>query len=289
MTHTYIDPKFLHRIITIDGASLHIVEAGQHHPDSVVFLHGWPQDWTEWQCVMEHASATHHVIAFDLPGIGGSSAVVGGEKTAMAKVIHQAIEVLALGMYTLVGHDAGAMTAYAYLRNFSSELQAVVLMSSVIPGIEPWSKVLTNPYIWHFAFHNIPKLPEALVAHNQHLYFDYFFDTLTKDHAVIDNIARDHYAAVYATPEALQAGFDWYRAFAQDAEINSKDTSAIDTSLLYLRGEFEGGDMDEYVDGFHQAGIQSVTAARIFGSGHYTPEENPEQVWTEIVRFINAK
>jgi hypothetical protein len=36
--------------------------------------------------------------------------------------------------------------------------------------------VLANPYIWHFAFHAIPGLPERLVQGNQRAYFDYFFD-----------------------------------------------------------------------------------------------------------------
>ncbi len=84
----------------------------------------------------------------------------------------------------------------------------------------------------------------------------------------------------------MQAGFDWYRAFDKDAQANSKDTAKIDTPLLYLRGEFEGVDMDDYVNGFYSVGISSVTAAQIPGSGHFTPEENPESVWAEIARFM---
>jgi pimeloyl-ACP methyl ester carboxylesterase len=178
------------------------------------------------------------------------------------------------------------MVTYAYMRKFAVEIKGAVLLSSVIPGVEPWSKVSQNPAIWHFTFHNIPGLPEALVSGRQRNYFDYFFNTLSKDHAAIDDAARDHYATAYTSPKALQAGFDWYRAFGKDAEVNRKDTAAIKTPLLYLRGEFEGGDMDEYTRGFHRVGISSVTTARIAQSGHFTPEENPEAVWAEIAKFI---
>jgi pimeloyl-ACP methyl ester carboxylesterase len=282
-------PEFTPQNITLGDCSLHLVEAGRDHADCILFLHGWPEDWTEWRRIMEHAGRTHHVIALDLPGIGASrGAGPGGEKAAIAETIHHGVRTLGLKNYTVVGHDAGAMVAYAYLRKYSSEIRAAVLISSVVPGIEPWSKVLANPYIWHFAFHTTPGLPEALVTGKQRVYFDHFFDILTKNRSAIGEQARDHYASAYGSAEALHAGFEWYRAFSKDAETNRKDTTKTDVPLLYLRGEFEGGDMDEYVSGFHMAGVSTVTSARIPGSGHFTPEENPEAVWAEIMRFIGA-
>jgi len=243
----------------------------------------------EWRRIMELAGRTHHVVAFDLPGIGKShGATPGGEKAAIADSIHQAVQILGLEKPIIIGHDAGAMVTYAYLRMFTSEIKAAVLMSSVIPGVEPWSKVISNPYIWHFAFHNTPGLPEALVMGNQRVYFDHFFDILTKDPSAIEDPARDHYVSAYGSPDALHAGFEWYRAFGRDADTNRKDTTTIDVPLLYLRGEFEGGDMDEYVNGFHTVGFASVTTARIPGSGHFTPEENPGAVWAEIVKFTGV-
>jgi len=36
--------ELTHQNITVGDCSLHTVEAGNNHPDSVVFLHGWPED-----------------------------------------------------------------------------------------------------------------------------------------------------------------------------------------------------------------------------------------------------
>src|SRR5690242_19756340 len=131
-------PERTHQHISVGDSSLYIVEAGHDHPDSLVFLHGWPEDWTEWQRVMEQASKTHHVIALDLPGVGESrGAVPGGEKAVIAETIHQAVQALSLDTYMIVGHDVGTMVAYAYLRKFAAELKAAVLISSVVPGIDP--------------------------------------------------------------------------------------------------------------------------------------------------------
>ena len=88
--------ELTHQHIPVGDRSLHMVEAGQDQPESLVFLHGWPEDWTEWQRVMELACKTHHVVALDLPGVGESQgAVPGGEKATLADIIHQAVQVLA--------------------------------------------------------------------------------------------------------------------------------------------------------------------------------------------------
>jgi pimeloyl-ACP methyl ester carboxylesterase len=283
-----LETQLFHQQVTIGESSLHIVEAGNQFSECIVFLHGWPEDWMEWLSIIKLASRQYHVIAIDLPGIGGSSVTVpNGEKAVIAETVHQVIRTLGLKTYTMAGHDAGAMVTYSYLRKYSAELKAAVLISSVIPGIEPWSTVIANPYVWHFRFHSIPNLPETLVMGNQRAYFEYFINILVKDPLKISDSARDHYASAYDSKNALQTGFEWYRTFQKDARTNSQDSVTINTPLLYLRGEYEGGDITEYVNGFKKAGISSVTSARIPGSGHFLPEENPEAVWAQIERFID--
>ena len=50
------------------------------------------------------------------------------------------------------------------------------MMDVVVPGLGPWEQVIRNPYLWHFAFHSIPALPERLVQGHQAEYFGYFYD-----------------------------------------------------------------------------------------------------------------
>jgi hypothetical protein len=103
----------------------------------------------------------------------------------------------------------------------NSGLRSVAILDVVIPGIDPWKKVLSNPQIWHFAMHAIPDLPERLVQGNQRAYFDYFFDVLSARKESIDDETRESSVKAYASNEALTAGFDWYRAFGRDAERNA--------------------------------------------------------------------
>jgi pimeloyl-ACP methyl ester carboxylesterase len=153
--------------------------------------------------MMATGSAGARLIAVDLPGTGGSAGVsTDGTKTAVAGVIHQLIQVMGLTGVTLAGQDIGGMVVFAYLRRFGGLAKAAI-MDVVIPGLDPWDEVLRNPYLWHFAFHSIPNLPELLVEGRERRYFDYFFDQLATHPAAITDAARNQYAAAYRAPGAL--------------------------------------------------------------------------------------
>lgn len=179
-------------------------------------------------------------MAIDLPGVGGSTGeATDGSTEAIAAVVHDLLGTLALENVTLVGHDLGGMTAYSYLRRFDDAARTVI-MDTVVPGVAPWEQVLANPYVWHFAFHSIPGLPELLVKGKQREYFDFFFNVLSPEQSGVSSEARDGYTQAYASDEALRTGFNWYRMLRQDAADNASATGPIASPLLYLRGEHEG-------------------------------------------------
>ena len=273
--------------VPVANHSLHLVEFGPSNGRPVLFLHGWPETWRSFSRVGNLAATEgYRAMALDLPGIGGSTGPqTGGEKHVIAEIVHDLVTELGLDNLVLVGHDAGGMVTYAYLRRYS-DLAAAVIMDVVIPGIPPWESVLRNPYIWHFAFHSIPDLPETMVFKREAEYFDYFYKVISAHPDRIRTEDRDAYVTAYQRPGALTAGFDWYRAFAKDAARNSADTSTVSTPLLYLRGESEGGNVDEYRDGLLGAGIADVTTGLIPESGHFPAEENPDAVWSAIARFL---
>lgn len=271
-----------HAQIPVSDGTIHVAESGPGSADPIVFLHGWPEDWSAWTQIMELASGEYRCIAIDLPGVGGSSlAAPRGDKSYLAGLVHELIDALELKNVTLVGHDAGGMVTFAYLKQFPG-LRSAVILDTVIPGIPPWESVLANPYIWHFAFHSIPALPEKLVQNDVRAYFDFFYDAVSADPEAIPETARTRYAASYTRPEALTQGFEFYRAFRTDAADNARSTAANITPTLYLRGGSEGGNLADYANGFRSAGVTNLTTGIIDGAGHFAPEEAPAQVWNAI-------
>lgn len=264
---------------------MHVVETGDPEATPFLFLHGWPESWHSWRQIMVVASQQVRAIAIDLPGIGESTGnPTDGSKRQLAATVRGLVEAMGLRDLTLVGQDVGGMVTYAYLRMFP-DLKQAVIMDVALPGIDPWEQVLRNPYLWHFAFHSIPELPERLVQGHQGEYFAYFYDAISADPSKVTPEARAAYAEAYATDSALTAGFNWYRTFPLDAAANKEANSQAAMRLLYLRGEKEGGQMSDYLDGLRSAGMTHVDHALVPNAGHFTQEEAPEDTWRLIADF----
>jgi len=281
---------FRHTETRVSGRTIHAVEAGAETDVSVVLLHGWPQSWAAWRRVMALACDRIHVIAVDLPGVGGSLFETPFRGSGdIAATLHSFVRSRELQSVVVVGHDVGGQIAYRCARDWSSDIAAAVIMNVAVPGIPPWEEIWRNPAIWHFAFHAVPDLPEALVRQRERRYFDYFYDTIARHPERITARARAEYARAYRVPGALRTGFDWYRSFGRDAEENAaaaQSGSLVDVPLLYMRGKDEHGAIEDYLSGFRRAGFRDVRGAVIDDCGHFSPEEQPEAVWWELTRFL---
>ena len=237
-----------------------------------VLLHGWPQTAACWRGVERAAAGEAEIVALDLLKLG-----TDGTKAALAAAVHDIVK--QEHDVTLVGHDCGGMVTYAYLRRYP--LRRAVIMNTVVPGVAPWEDVRRNPHIWHFGLHAVPGLPELLVRGHERAYFDYFYDVLSPTPDAVSELARDEYAAAYASDAALRTGFDWYRAFPADAAANAEPAD-VSTPLLYLRGEHEGGDIAAYAAGLRASGVRDVSTAIVPGAGHFAPDQCPDEVWRLI-------
>jgi pimeloyl-ACP methyl ester carboxylesterase len=277
-----------HRSVAVGDAVIHVAEVGEHHEPTFVLLHGWPESWRTWQELMQLAAPTSHVVAIDLPGIGRSRGRGSfGTKSEIAAVVHGLIAAMGLKDVTLVGHDIGGMVAYAYLRDFH-DLRSVVIMDVPIPGVDPWEDFIRQPFLWHFALHAVPELPEMLVTGREADYLGYFYDLLSAHPDLPSPDSRAEQIAAYASGDALAAGFDWYRAFARDTEHNHTTSAGpqTQTPLLYLRGENErGGALQPYVEGLRRAGVINAGGRLVPGSGHFPQEEATRETWRIFDQF----
>ncbi|AMD87828.1 hypothetical protein AXF14_09845 [Actinomyces radicidentis] len=264
-----------------DG-SLHVLRCGPRDAPAIVLLHGWPQSARAWTGLMEAAGDDVQLIAPDLPGIGGSRVERPCSTTDdVADVVGDLVTALGLVQPAVVGHDVGGMVAYSCLRHVPG-LRAVAILDTVVPGVAPWHEVLANPWLWHFAFHTIPGLPEELVSGREEAYFDYFYEAIAHHPERIGRESRRAHADAYRAPGALTAGFELYRSLWEDARANEADRSPVGTPVLYARGEHEGGDVADYAAGFREAGLTSVRTAVVPDAGHFTPEENPVGLWAVL-------
>ncbi len=267
----------------VNGVKLHYLIAGRGDP--VVLLHGFAETSHMWLPLIAKLADKHTVIAPDLRGFGESSTPPAGyTKAAMAQDIHALVKSLKYDRIRLVGHDIGLMVAYAYAAQYPSEVDRIVLMDAFLPGVGDWKSVWLLRDLWHFHFYG--KTPLALVAGRERIYLEHFWNDFAADanKSVLEK-DRKFYAAAYAKPGHMAAGFEVFHAFEKDAEdFAGFARTPLPMPMLVLTGEKASGD-----GLIQQAKLVSpkVEGVVIKGSGHWLMEEAPDQVVPKLVEFLN--
>ncbi|HVJ36723.1 MAG TPA: alpha/beta hydrolase [Stenotrophomonas sp.] len=269
----------------VNGVTLHYLQAGHGSGTPVVLLHGYAETSHMWRPLMKQLAANHVVIAPDLRGAGGSSKPQGGyDKKNMAQDIHALVQSLGYPKVKIVGHDIGLMVAYAYAAQYPDQVESVVLMDAFLPGVGDWTKVWLLRDLWHFHFYG--EVPLKLVDGRERIYFEHFWNDFAADRThSVSEADRQFYAAQYAQPGGMRAGFEYFRNFEQDAkDFAGFARTPLQMPMLVLAGEKAGGqfliDQGRLVD-------SNVEGIIIKGSGHWLMEEAPEQTIPALVSFLD--
>lgn len=266
----------------VNGSSLHYVRGGQG--PALILIHGFPEDWAEYQVIMPRLARHFTVIAVDLPGIGQSAAPSGGYDAAnLAGCIHGLAEALKLERPYVVGHDLGGIVTYAYIRRFPETLRGAMILDVPMPGLSGWNEATAG--LWHVGFIQTPGLAEKLVPGRQDAFLGWFLDigTFTRKE-------RDYYVETYGAPQ-LHAAFEIYRAFPRDAEWNAAQVTPNAVPLVVAVGakSFFTSLLPTFIEGYRAKGMTQVESAEIPDANHYVLADNPGAVADLIERHGGLK
>jgi len=277
-------PKgFTERVARVNGVGINYKVGGQG--PVVVLLHGYTQTSHMWLPLLPELAKSHTVIAPDLRGAGGSGRTPSGyDKRTLAQDIHALVRQLGHRQVSLVGHDIGLMVAYAYAAQYPSEVSKVVLMDAFLPGVGEWQNVWLLRDLWHFHFYG--ETPLALVKGRERIYFEHFWNDFAANRTKsIPEADRRLYAAAYARDGGMRAGFEYFKAFEQDAkDFAGFAATKLDMPFLVLTGEKASG---TFLIEQTRLVATNVTGTVVKGSGHWLMEEAPDQVIPAIVAFLN--
>ena len=152
---TGLGKEFASETVRVNGITLHCVRGG--NGPAVILIHGFPQDWFEYHAIMPHLAKKFTVIAVDLRGVGGSTAMPGGyDAASMAEDVHQLAAALKLERVYVVGHDIGGMVAYAFVRRYPLATRGTMILDVPLPGIAGWDEIQGHPAMWHVRFMRVP-------------------------------------------------------------------------------------------------------------------------------------
>jgi len=275
-------PGFRVQDVPANGTTIHVRVGGKG--PAVVLLHGYGDTGDMWIPLAADLMRDHTVIVPDLRGLGLSAvATAGFTKKNEAEDVAGVLDALHVRQADVVGHDIGNMVAFAFAEAHPNRTTHLVMMDAPVPGVGPWDELLKNPLLWHFRFGG-PDM-ERLVAGRERIYLDRFWNEFSADPAHFPEANRQHYAALYAAPGRMHAGFSQFAAFDQDVIDNraSLARGRLTMPVLAIGGDHSLGAMMATI---MRAAADNVKEVVIAGSGHWLMEEQPMPTIAAIRGFL---
>jgi pimeloyl-ACP methyl ester carboxylesterase len=261
---------------------------------TILLIHGFPQTSYQFRHVLPLlAEQGYRCIAPDYRGAGRSSKGHNDfRKTAMAADMIALLDKLSITEPVhVIGHDIGGMIAFALASRYPERVRSVCWGECPLPGTATYNRDRTEHAVqqFHFIFHAVSDLPEALVAGRERVYVSHFLNKITYNLAAFSEADVDVYAAAYAQPGAMRCAFGVYRAFERDAEENCRWVEArgkCRMPTMILSGEFS-----RHLEGAHEMALE-VTHGEVLeqgvvkGAAHYLAEESPAGFVEAVVPFL---
>jgi pimeloyl-ACP methyl ester carboxylesterase len=252
------------------GADIFVRSAGAG--PVVVLIHGYAETSDSWAPLAAELVKTNTVVVPDLRGIGRSSRPAAGyDKKTQAADIRAVVTTLGFDKTAVVAHDIGNMVAYAYAALYPDKVDRLVVMDAPIPGIAPWDDIIKDHRLWHFSFWGTDE--DRLVQGRERIYLDRIWNNFSATPTQPDELTRKFYAAQYAKPGAMHAGFEHFKAFSQDVKDNQTfQNTKLTMPVLAVGGAKSFGPMQATI---MRNIATNVREAVVPNSGHWLMEENP--------------
>lgn len=266
---------------------------------TILLIHGFPQTSYQYRHVLPLlAKKGYRCIAPDIRGAGSSSkllepvndyrkSVLAGDMLALLSAIGISEKV------HIIGHDIGGMIAFAMASRHPERIQSVCWGECPLPGTRTYTRDRTEPERivnqFHFAFHCVPYLPEALVAGKERIYLTHFFEKLTHNLAAINELDVEHYVHEFEQPGAMTCGMNLYRALETDAKENREwihQHGKCKVPSLVLSGDQSRHAEEAEEMGREVTEAQMLSVGVVSKAGHYLAEENPEEFVTMALSLI---
>jgi haloacetate dehalogenase len=250
-----------------------------------------------WHKIASRLAENFTVVATDLRGYGDSSKPQGEpdhanySKRAMAQDQVEVMEQLGFREFYLVGHDRGARVGHRLALDYPERVKKLGILD-IVSTYQMFTEadMEFGMAYYHWFFLAQPyDFPERLIGSDP----EYFFRTKLahwgKDKNAFPEEIVKEYLRCFCTPETIHASCEDYRAAATIDLVHDREDGdkKICCPLLVLWGEkgFVGKKYD--VIAKWQEKAVSVTGKPV-PSGHFLPEEAPEETYQALLEFLQG-
>ena len=299
MTSLDIESNYF-RVNLFNGVSLAYIDCAGDSPlvgrrgGTIVLLHGFPQTSYQFRKVIPLlSSAGYRVLAPDYRGAGESSKPSNGfSKAVMAADVIALLDHLEIDdPVHVVGHDVGGLIAFVLATRWPERVASACFGECFLPGTEVCRDQLTSDPVsyFHFAFHGVSNLPEALIQGREKLYIDFFINKLCYRIGAFSPPQIERYTHAYSQPGSLRCAFELFRAHEKDADDTREwmaQNGKCNLPCMVFSGEYSS--YGECAESMAEEVVEKshLTTAIVRNSGHFVAEENPTEFSQIVLEFV---
>ncbi len=275
--------------ISVNGVSLHVIQAGPVEGPLLILLHGFPEFWYSWQQYIQPlVEAGYRVWVPDQRGYNLSSKpqeIDAYTLDTLAQDIIGLMEVAGRDQARIIGHDWGGTVAWWLAMHAPHRVERAVIINSVHPLV--WMQSLHSNHAqffrsWYLRFFQVPRLPEAVLRRNQWAALAAALTGSSHQGAFTEEDLAV-YRAAWNQPGAITGMLNWYRAILRQKLKESDGRVQVPVELIWGAQDRAAG-----VELAHQsvALCDQGHLELIEEATHWVHHEQPERVEQVIQRFF---
>jgi pimeloyl-ACP methyl ester carboxylesterase len=293
-------PAIQSQFAEVNGMRLHYASVGQGK--LVMFVHGFPEFWYEWEKQLVEFGQDYQAVAPDMRGYNLSSKPADVEKyhvTNLIEDLRALAEHLGHEKFIMVAHDWGGAVAWSVAIRYPELLEKLIIINSPHPAVFA-RELLNNPDQQKASLYMLmlrSAEAERVLSENN---FAKLTDILVQFGSKweMTDEKRQKYIDAWSQPGALTGSLNYYRASplypptskSVEEQISSilnlpKEMFAVKVPTLVIWGEEDRALLTGNLDGLEEY-IEDLTVKRIPDGTHWVIHEQPELVNSLIRDFI---
>jgi epoxide hydrolase 4 len=288
-----------HAYAEVNGVRLHYAAAGNGER-LILFLHGFPEFWREWQAQLQEFGRDFLAVAPDMRGYNLSARPEGVEQyrlPLLAEDVRQLAQSLGFKRFTLVAHDWGGGVAWYFALKHPELLDRLVIINMAHPatfGREMVNNPAQQAASQYMLLFRSPEAEATLSADDYQTFFNTVFGRLVQlgRFAEADRAA---YIEAWSRPGGLTGGLNYYRAAAVGPPTPGSPacgnyaadlpSTVVHVPTLVIWGEDDTALLTSNLNGLEEY-MPDLRLIRVPGASHWLVAEQPELVNREIRRFV---
>ncbi|MBV9379915.1 MAG: alpha/beta hydrolase [Streptosporangiaceae bacterium] len=290
-----LPPTFRRTRVRVGEVGINTVTAG--HGSPVLLLHGYPQTHLIWHHVAAALAEQYTVVLTDLRGYGDSDKPPGGPdhrayaKRTMARDQVLVMRELGFGEFAVAGHDRGGRVGHRLALDYPDAVTGLAVLD-IVPTRHVFghADAAFGLGYWHWFFLAAGDgIPERLIGSNPEFWIRTTMNARQRAGLPFDPAAVAEYVRCFASPEAIHASCEDYRAAASidlaDDEESASRGDRVTAPVLTLWGS------DSFVGRHYDVlAVWRRYATKVTGQAlpcdHYLPEQAPAETSSALLSFL---